>query len=397
MAEHLAKTVQAKLILIGRSAFPSPEEWEQWLNTHEEQNPMSLKIRKIQKLEKLGAEVLVICADVTKVEEMEQTIATAQKRFGTINGAIHAAGIPGGGIIERKTPEMAEKVLAPKVRGTLILDNLLKNVQLDFFVLCSARTAIVGGFGQIDYCSANAFLDAFAHYKNQQSKTFTLSIDWSAWQEVGMAAKVPKKRPGISYSPQIPEFKEELLPSEGIEVFKRILGNTLVQIIVSTYDLMMLGEQEKVLKAIFLSEISEKENLFQLSKLSNTDIALYPEIKQTLADIWQDILGIHQLDFYDNFFKIGGDSLSIVQVRSQLQKRLNINISISDLFEYPTINSLAEYLSQKQTENHNLPKITRAKRGNSKNILTTINQISEQQVDSLIQEIEILSKNDIKR
>lgn len=60
LAEHLAKTAQAKLILIGRSALPIKEKWEQWLASHEAKDSVSRKIREVQKLEELGARVLVL-------------------------------------------------------------------------------------------------------------------------------------------------------------------------------------------------------------------------------------------------------------------------------------------------------------------------------------------------
>ncbi|MBW4592774.1 MAG: SDR family NAD(P)-dependent oxidoreductase [Brasilonema angustatum HA4187-MV1] len=212
LAEHLALQVRAKMILTRRSAFPARDEWEQWLTTHDEQDVISCKIRKVQELEELGAEVLVISADVTNSEQMQQAIAQAQGQFGQLNGVIHAAGVPGGGVIQRKTPEMAESILAPKVKGTLVLDSILKDVHLDFFVLCSARTGILGGFGQVDYVGANAFLDAFAHHKTQQDGTFTVSIDWCAWQEVGMAAEAAQQRVQTSDISQTRQFKEVTHP-----------------------------------------------------------------------------------------------------------------------------------------------------------------------------------------
>ncbi|WP_442939278.1 SDR family NAD(P)-dependent oxidoreductase [Nostoc sp.] len=188
LAEHLAKTVKAKLLLTGRSSFPAKDEWSEWLKAHGEEDSISRKIQKLQKLEQLGAEILVVSADVTDREQMLGAIAQAQEHFGKFNGVIHAAGIPGGGIIQLKTAEMTANVLAPKVKGTLVINSIFQNTQLDFFVLCSSMTAIQGELGQVDYASANAFLDAFAHYKSNREGIFTTSINWSAWQEVGMAA-----------------------------------------------------------------------------------------------------------------------------------------------------------------------------------------------------------------
>ena len=193
LAEHLAKTVAAKLILIGRSAFPPREDWSQWLETHDAEDSISRKLKKIQALEELGADVLVVSADVTELQKMQAVITQASERFGQIHGVIHTAGVSPGGTIQRKTAEQADTILAPKVLGTLVLDTVLKDFNLDFFVLCSSLASVFGNIGTVDYCGANAFLDAFAHYKTAQSTQFTLSINWDGWQEVGLAAEAAKQ------------------------------------------------------------------------------------------------------------------------------------------------------------------------------------------------------------
>jgi natural product biosynthesis luciferase-like monooxygenase protein/non-ribosomal peptide synthase protein (TIGR01720 family) len=186
IAEQLAENAQAKLVLIGRTEFPEREKWEEWLEVHDVSDPISSKIRKLESLENIGAEVLVLSADVSNEQQMRAAVATAQKRFGTIHGVVHTAGIAGGGIIQLKTAEMADKVLAPKVKGTLVLASTFRDAPLDFFVACSSRSSILGGFGQVDYCAANAFLDVFAAYSHSTGATPMISVDWDAWQDVGM-------------------------------------------------------------------------------------------------------------------------------------------------------------------------------------------------------------------
>ena len=186
IAEQLAENAQAKLVLVGRSEFPEREKWEEWLEVHDVADPVSAKIRKLESLENLGAEVLVLSADVSNEQQMRAAVATAQKRFGAIHGVVHTAGIAGGGIIQLKTAEMADKVLAPKVKGTLVLASIFRDAPLDFFVACSSRSSILGGFGQVDYCAANAFLDVFANYSHSTGATPMISVDWDAWQDVGM-------------------------------------------------------------------------------------------------------------------------------------------------------------------------------------------------------------------
>ena len=189
LATHLAKTVRAKLILIGRSAFPNRDEWSEWLTTHDEDDDVSRKIRKVQELEELGAEILVISADVANLEQMQEAIARARERFGQIDGAIHAAGVLGDSAIGRKTIKQVESVLAPKVKGTLVLDTIFKGVDLDFFVLCSSGSSIMPLPGQVAYAGANNFLDAFAHHKTSTDSRFTVSINWYGWKESGMGVE----------------------------------------------------------------------------------------------------------------------------------------------------------------------------------------------------------------
>jgi NADPH:quinone reductase-like Zn-dependent oxidoreductase/thioesterase domain-containing protein/NAD(P)-dependent dehydrogenase (short-subunit alcohol dehydrogenase family)/acyl carrier protein len=197
LAEYLAKTVKAKLILIQRSVFPPKNEWQQWLVTHNEQDSISQKIKKVHSIESLGSEVLIISADITDIKQMQTAITHSLEDFGQIHGVIHSAGIPGGGVIQRKTQETVDSIMTPKVKGTLVLDTLFKNTELDFFVLCSSLASIEGGFGQVDYCAANAFLNAFAQFKGTKNTSSTVvSIAWDGWQEIGMAVEAANQYAG---------------------------------------------------------------------------------------------------------------------------------------------------------------------------------------------------------
>jgi phthiocerol/phenolphthiocerol synthesis type-I polyketide synthase E len=201
LAEHLAATVKAKLTLIGRSRFPEKSEWEEWLASHDENDRVSGKIRRIQAMEANGAEVLVCSADVANRAQMHTVLGRIKEQFGSIQGVIHSAGVPGNGIIDLKTRDIAMEVLAPKVHGTLLLDELLQEEQLDFFVLCSSLTAFLGAAGQSDYTAANAFLDAFANSRRGSHRNVPLSINWDRWNEAGMAVdalSTEQKGPGTA-------------------------------------------------------------------------------------------------------------------------------------------------------------------------------------------------------
>ncbi len=179
IAEHLARTVHARLVLTGRTALPPPSEWEAVL-AQPQKSDAQQKIRKLRELESLGAETLVLTADVTDRKQMEKSLGTVRQRFGELNGIIHAAGLIEDGPLQLKTRESAARVLAPKVQGTMILQDVLRDCKLDFWLLFSSISSITPPPGQIDYAAANAFLDAFAHTQTGQPAT---ALNWGLWTD----------------------------------------------------------------------------------------------------------------------------------------------------------------------------------------------------------------------
>lgn len=77
-------------------------------------------------------------------------------------------------------------VVRPKINGTVVLDALTRGEKLDFFILFSSMTSLLGGPGQSDYTAANAFLDAYAPYLRKKGIPVQ-TVNWPGWSEVGMA------------------------------------------------------------------------------------------------------------------------------------------------------------------------------------------------------------------
>ena len=74
-------------------------------------------------------------------------------------------------------------------------------------------------------------------------------------------------------------------------------------------------------------------------------IAPRSRLERNVAEIWQEVLGKEILDIHENFFDVGGSSLLMARVNGQLKKRLQLNLPITHLFQYPTINELVRYYS----------------------------------------------------
>ncbi|MEV1329723.1 SDR family NAD(P)-dependent oxidoreductase [Micromonospora costi] len=185
IAEDFARRAKARLVLMSRSGLPARDEWAAHDGAH---GRVGRAVAAVRRMEEAGAEVLVRAADVGDVDDLRRLRAEVLGRFGRIDGIIHAAGLPGGGMAEVKERAVAQQVLAPKLRGTLALQQVFGDLDLDFVVLCSSVTALTGGFGQVDYCAANSFLDAYAQ-SDHGWRSRVIAVNWGAWREVGMAAE----------------------------------------------------------------------------------------------------------------------------------------------------------------------------------------------------------------
>ena len=142
LAQSLARSVRARLVLVSRSALPPRQEWESRLQRHDEDSRLANRISTIQSIEKAGGEVLALSADVTNAQEMRRVVAQARQQFGRINGVIHAAGVLDDALILNKNAAAASRVLAPKVRGTLVLESVLADDPPELFLLMSSVSAL---------------------------------------------------------------------------------------------------------------------------------------------------------------------------------------------------------------------------------------------------------------
>ena len=189
VARALFDGARARLVLVGRSPLPEPGAPAPGPETAE-------RMAGVQALRDAGAEVLALTADVTDEASLRQAVAAARARFGRVDGVVHAAGVPPGGLMAARSREEAAAVLAPKVRGTLLLERVLADDPPAFLLLCSSLSALSGAFGLADHCAANAFLDAFAQSRAGRSRPFTLSVGWDTWLEVGQAARAARRLEG---------------------------------------------------------------------------------------------------------------------------------------------------------------------------------------------------------
>ena len=205
LAQHLAARYHAKLILVSRSA-----------------DSASMRAR-VEQLTALGAEVEVVAADVTNLEQARRAVERGFRRFGQLNGVFHAAGVLRDALMPLKTVAESLEVIAPKARGALVLDEVTKDHVLDCFVVFSSVSSIAGLPGQADYTAANAFLDAFAADRSLRTDSFTVAINWSAWRDVGMAASIADR--GVEFGERVHPLLRRVPTIDGTPMFGTVLSD----------------------------------------------------------------------------------------------------------------------------------------------------------------------------
>jgi acyl transferase domain-containing protein len=335
LSRHLAESVQARLVLIGRTELPPRNFWDDWLRDHDEEDEVSIRIHAVRSLEQLGSEVLLIAADVGDKNEMGMAVDRALGQFGAIHGIIHAAGTTVGPSIrcpiQEIEPEHSTSQFQPKVDGLYAMEQALRGRELDFCLLFSSNASVLGGLGFAAYSAANAFMDAFAAHRGRRSTTAWISATWDGWP--GAADSAVRS--------SIDQFA--LSRSEALDAFERVVRSaTVCHVVVSAGN---LRDRSNIWLRRPATPNSEQMPLHPRPLLCNEYLPPSNEAERHIAGIWSALLGIEQVGRLDNFFELGGHSLLATQVISRLRDTFHVDLPLRRMFEAPTVAELARAVS----------------------------------------------------
>jgi acyl transferase domain-containing protein/acyl carrier protein len=347
LARHMAETRRARLVLVARAGLPERAEWDRWVAEHDAQDPTSARIRAVQSLEAAGAEVLVCSADVSDRAQMAAAVDQATARFGRIDGVVHAAGLTGAGTIHSRKRDAGVPVLAavdhiapgdaevqfrPKMRGLFVLEEVLGDRPLDFCLVVSSLSAVLGGPGYTTYAAANLFMDAFVRRHNQRHQVRWLTANWDAWSFGDATSALA----GVT-----------LTEREGVDVFDRLVAVApLGQVVVSTANLharleSAAGRDDERESAETDADAAARTLYARPASLAGSFEPARTPLEQTVVDIWQQVLGLDRVGRRDNFFELGGHSLLAVQVAARLEDALGVEVPMRNVFDAATVAELA--------------------------------------------------------
>lgn len=310
----------------------------------------------IDQISALGAQVLVIQADVSKQEDVERLLAACPR---PLRGIIHAAGVADDGVLRSQSSERFKQVMAPKVQGAWNLHTVVEKVvldqqaPLDFFVLFSSVASLIGWAGQGTYAAANAFLDGLAHYRRACGLP-ALSINWSPWGGVGMAAHLEStlKAQGVTM----------IAPKQGLQALSRLLTQDSAQMGVLSVDWdhylqrYSSGGRLPFFAALATGETisGEQPNAVALHKKLLT--ATIPERIALLTNYLNEMvaralrLSPSQLDVQQPFSYLGLDSVAAIELRYRLKTEFDVMLSIADFLDNLSVTTLALQLCKQLDE-----------------------------------------------
>ncbi|MEM9929172.1 MAG: beta-ketoacyl reductase, partial [Bacteroidota bacterium] len=259
--------------------------------------------------------------------------------FGRISGVLHCAGVNRDNYLLHKSSTEALDVLRPKLLGASYLDELTRHLDLDFTIYFSSLAAITGNAAQADYASANAWLDAYARYRNTlvaqgKGKGRTLSMNWPYWAKGGMTIT--------------PDLEAQLnrnwglaaLPTTiGLEAFQQLFRSGAEQGVI-TYGTPLLQQMVRRMVRPVSKLTSTREN--GGGTASDVVEKVTAIVIEQVADVFK--LAAARIELTRDLTAYGGDSILFAKLVRQLNTALSIELPATALFEYGNIQDLTEYI-----------------------------------------------------
>ena len=359
-ARSLLTRYQARLLLLGKSSLPETGE----------------PLATLQALRELPGEVSYQAVDVGDAERLRAVVEEAERRWDRpLDGVLHLAASHRDRPLLEETDASLASTLHPKLRGSWVLDRVLADRQLDFFVHYSSVLAFLGGAGAGAYAAANSFQDRFVYHQRRRGRR-AFCFAWSQWEDLGLSRGLPA--PGSTTGVR------RIDPERGFHSVQGGLRQTAAYLAIgldaSRPGLRRLGVTEASLThrlSAFTTaaeaELSDASlslsdrygnlhrcELVRLAEMPRTEdgevdvealttargaaarrnVAPRNALERQLREIWRRLLGVERIGVFDDFFDLGGDSILATQFVSRA-KQSGLELAPKELFEHKTIAALA--------------------------------------------------------
>ena len=350
VAKFLVENNARRLVLLSRRKFPTRSTW------NDAEGHIAEVCRAIEHLEEIGATIYILSVDIgSEGSKAKLQAAVASLALPPILGVVHAAGVLEDQLIMESTHESFDRVLAPKITGSMTLHEAFPVGTLDFMVLFSSCGQLFGFPGQGSYASGNAFLDTLASHRREKGDN-CVAFQWTSWRGMGMAAST--------------DFINAELESKGItDVTKDEAFRAWEHL--AKYDMnhgvvlrsRTLDDNEP-LPAPILADIAvrrradvggagaetERQGSKEVPKsgpalLEYLDVAIRTCVAQTLQ-----LTSPEDVDARAALSDLGVDSVMAVALRTQLQKSLGVKMPPTLMWSLPTASHLQKWFMEQMEE-----------------------------------------------
>ena len=331
--------------------------------------PSEKVMQSIEAIKSQGCQIHIMLGDISARERVNEIVNRIHTDLPPLKGVIHAAGVSNFNLLKSQKWNEFRNVLAPKVQGAWNLHQVTKNHQLDFFMMVSSITTVFGFVGHADYCAANAFLNSLAAYRRSIGLT-GLSINYGLIE--GGMAKSSSVIKWVEQEGLAPLTIEQALV--GIKVFsQQTEGNPIMAKIRWP---VAHAVQSKVTGRKSFSLLQPDETLISQDQFKPITEYTLQQLEDIIRSSWENILQVGPIENVDaDFFDLGGDSLSLIEMNMDVSAHLDAGISGADFFDHRTIRSLAQFLKNDETnkERSNSAKVISA--GNNDSPIFFINSM----------------------
>lgn len=380
VARYLSMKNKCNIILISRKTLPDRTIWADIIENGSDQKLCKI-ISKINDIENENSNVEVLSGNVNDYTRMNEIIEYLITKYQTINGVFHCAGIAGDGFLYNKSEEMFANVLEPKIAGTKVMEACTRELNLDFMIVFSSMITFFSAPGQGDYTVANAYLDSFAQYRNKTNQR-TYAINWPGWSETGMAVDHNLVDGATLFKSlttnQALSALDTVLSTGITNIIPGEMDYDLLSTVINSMPMTLSSEIEKIVaRRKDTGEVKQRSNKSYENIESREVLILgkaqdeFTETEIKLSKLYAAVLELTEIDIYESFNAMGGDSIIATEVYKLLNHFYEGVSEVSDMFVYPTIFEMAHYIDSKlQNEN-------------SENVLLT-----EHNIDNMMEKFE---------
>ncbi len=317
--------------------------------------PSTAAARVLDELRGRGVDVQVRHADVARYDEVAAVVAGIDRDLPPLAGIVHSAGVLDDGLMVQLDRTRFRTVAAPKVDGAWHLHRATLDKDLDFFVLFSSAAALLGSPGQANYATANAFLDTLAHLRRAQGRA-ALSVNWGPWSEAGLAAR--PDRGGQLAGQGIVSID----PRDGIEALDRLLRTPTAQasVLPLDHDRLRAAAVGGLVPALLADLVAVdgtaaggarqrsgevRRRLLSVEPGRRRQHLLTQHVAGEVARVLK--VDSARVDVTAPLASLGFDSLMSLELRKRLETSLDVELSATIAWRFPTIDALVPFLAER--------------------------------------------------